>query len=337
MEIAAKKRIEWIDILRGVAIIFVIIGHLTYFPGNNALKEAIYSFHMALFFVLAGCTTNLSYKNASLWQFVKKKSVALLLPYTVWNFLPLPYPGLDVLSNYNFVERFEIFVSGRCNNGGAFWFLLTLFALQCIFALYVGVIEKRVRIIWLRILILLLMYVPVVALHVIFGGKGSAWGLATQVYFFYVPFMVGVCMMRYQEVWKFLFNKWMLFLFVILALYVPSIYGYVSNMGHLSRLSGIGITCILICIINKGQFLSPEINRKLATIGKFSLGIYVFHYTFTLSLASCMNWMEGFNSLVTFCLYLPLSLVISFLCIAIVRIIEVVPMAALFMLGQSRK
>ena len=47
-----KKRIEYIDIAKGIGIIFVISGHLL--NKNSAPYAFIYSFHMPLFFVLSG-------------------------------------------------------------------------------------------------------------------------------------------------------------------------------------------------------------------------------------------------------------------------------------------
>ena len=53
-----KKRIVWIDQLKGIAFIFVIIGHLGI---GKTFKSWIYSFHMPLFFFAAG------------WGYIKKK------------------------------------------------------------------------------------------------------------------------------------------------------------------------------------------------------------------------------------------------------------------------
>ena len=50
--ITPKKRIEYIDIAKGIGMILVVIGHCINdktFPGTW-----IYSFHMPLFFVLSG-------------------------------------------------------------------------------------------------------------------------------------------------------------------------------------------------------------------------------------------------------------------------------------------
>ncbi len=54
MSSKVRSRIEWVDIAKGIGIILVIIGHVNTF--NSSVKEWIYSFHMPLFFILAGVT-----------------------------------------------------------------------------------------------------------------------------------------------------------------------------------------------------------------------------------------------------------------------------------------
>lgn len=50
------QRIHYIDTLKGVAIVLVVIGHLLSFSfGSNALYTMIYTFHMPLFMLLSGC------------------------------------------------------------------------------------------------------------------------------------------------------------------------------------------------------------------------------------------------------------------------------------------
>lgn len=54
-----KQRVEYIDAMRGFAIILVVIGHLiqTYYCDvySNAIFRVIYSCHMPLFFFISGC------------------------------------------------------------------------------------------------------------------------------------------------------------------------------------------------------------------------------------------------------------------------------------------
>ena len=44
------KRIEWIDIAKGIGIILVVIGHISQI---KVLNDIIYSFHMPLFFIIS--------------------------------------------------------------------------------------------------------------------------------------------------------------------------------------------------------------------------------------------------------------------------------------------
>lgn len=45
------KRIDWIDVAKGIGIILMVMGH-TSMP--DAINRWIYSFHMPLFFLLSG-------------------------------------------------------------------------------------------------------------------------------------------------------------------------------------------------------------------------------------------------------------------------------------------
>ena len=53
METQIRKRIDWLDIAKGIAIISTIIGHSF---GKNRIGVFIFSFHMPIFFILSGYT-----------------------------------------------------------------------------------------------------------------------------------------------------------------------------------------------------------------------------------------------------------------------------------------
>lgn len=74
-----KKRIAWIDRLKGVAFIFVIIGHLKI---GKTFKSWIYSFHMPLFLIATGLTMNFEkiYKT-SFKDFFVNHAKKMLIPY----------------------------------------------------------------------------------------------------------------------------------------------------------------------------------------------------------------------------------------------------------------
>lgn len=72
-----KKRIEWLDISKGIAIILVVLGHTL--SSSNPLWSIIYSFHMPLFFFVAGYT----FKSKPIVEELKSSALRLLLPYVV--------------------------------------------------------------------------------------------------------------------------------------------------------------------------------------------------------------------------------------------------------------
>ena len=71
------KRIEWIDIAKGIAILLVIFGHSV---DNWAIRGLIYSFHMPLFFVLSCVTYKFSNDKNSFITSTKKAFKHLVLP-----------------------------------------------------------------------------------------------------------------------------------------------------------------------------------------------------------------------------------------------------------------
>jgi fucose 4-O-acetylase-like acetyltransferase len=75
---APKKRINWIDLVKGFGIVLVIYAHN--FP---YLETYIYGFHMPLFFFISGLFHP---KELSL-TIVKKRAKQILIPYFIWSFL----------------------------------------------------------------------------------------------------------------------------------------------------------------------------------------------------------------------------------------------------------
>lgn len=133
-----KRRIEWIDIAKGLGIILVSFGHLrngdgqsVWLPALDGTIAGIYLFHMPLFFLLAGLTFS---DRRPLGEFALRKARTLLVPYAVFSlyFLAKPVavalvPGLagafQTGHDYGIARAsFDVIVMG---NG--LWFLMALF------------------------------------------------------------------------------------------------------------------------------------------------------------------------------------------------------------------
>lgn len=85
---SSPNRIEHFDILKGIAIFLVVLGHClqTFTPDwqNNNIALAIYMFHMPLFIFISGYFFYPSVKKLSLKDFIIKKFIHLYLPSLFW-------------------------------------------------------------------------------------------------------------------------------------------------------------------------------------------------------------------------------------------------------------
>lgn len=84
------ERIHWIDLLKGLGIFFVILGHTI---KNNDLYVWIYSFHMPLFFFISGYLTEPRNSIKDYNQYIWKKCKNLLFPFFIFRIL-LVFIGL---------------------------------------------------------------------------------------------------------------------------------------------------------------------------------------------------------------------------------------------------
>lgn len=124
-----SKRIEWIDIAKGILIVLVVLGHSEI---SGVAASVINSFHMAVFFFLAGLTIKLN-ENKNL--FIVKRLKGLIMPYIVLAFIFLGYQFMKykIIGGYKFDLKsglFSIFipVSGRISTTVyGLWFLPCLF------------------------------------------------------------------------------------------------------------------------------------------------------------------------------------------------------------------
>lgn len=128
---------EYIDLIRGIGIILVVIGH----AGSPAIvRKVIYSFHMPLFFILSGFLYNdTKWAQKGFAALVKNKAKAYVIPYFILAFINLLLNGIlesrtmeivDLLHSTK-MHLFWIFYSfgsiSKMPNCTPLWFLPCIF------------------------------------------------------------------------------------------------------------------------------------------------------------------------------------------------------------------
>lgn len=139
-----KKRLDWADYAKFIGITLMLLGHNEL--GNHLLFDWIYTFHMPLFFILAGYFT--SSKQLNYRQFIRKNANQLIVPYVFFYILTLPF-GLYVIYshqyNHPFESLFELFTKPiiglflvrstdfSFHTNGPSWFFVALFLSKLLF------------------------------------------------------------------------------------------------------------------------------------------------------------------------------------------------------------
>ncbi|MBP3200560.1 MAG: hypothetical protein J6M39_02820 [Lachnospiraceae bacterium] len=83
MEVKTKKRNIYIDIMKGLLITLVVIGHLPYFEYDSRTLTLIYSFHMHAFLIIGGILSHIN-ENTKISTIIHKRVMGTLLPYFVF-------------------------------------------------------------------------------------------------------------------------------------------------------------------------------------------------------------------------------------------------------------
>lgn len=146
-----KERNHTIDILRGIAIFWVVFGHVTHLP---ELRTYIWGFHIPIFFFISGLLFRKE-KFDKFTDFLKSRLKNIVLPYAIFYLATLVYwilierhsRGADVSVESQLIGlvygtydmRYMMF-------NGALWFIPCLFSMEMLYW-FVSKCSKRIYLI----------------------------------------------------------------------------------------------------------------------------------------------------------------------------------------------
>jgi fucose 4-O-acetylase-like acetyltransferase len=117
------ERVEIIDILKGIGIMLIVLGHL---EPETYLMRFIYSFHLFLFFASSGFIGK-RYENRSFSQVLSGNLKRLLIPYIIWCTLSQIIDCVCGTITVNQAIRNVLFFDANVGWNAALWFLVSLF------------------------------------------------------------------------------------------------------------------------------------------------------------------------------------------------------------------
>ena len=289
MDKSSSQRNITVDILRGIAMLLVVLGHTL--TGciedaeHNFVFNIIWALQMPLFILISGYVTKYSKPISdvkALWKVIKKRTIAYMLPWLIWTF---GVRGL-VLGHYEYLNL--KWLAYHMDSG--YWFLFTIWVISFIYSTSVYIANKVNKEDGIKNVVAFTVSYGCFSLIVL--GVGLLLGfsfLGTKLTMYYLPFyFCGVIFGRYQHLIE--KHQGIKDVSIALALIVFNsiisrfyLYDLDETIGEiLIRIIASISGCIAIC-----GLVGPLCKKStqiiwggFGYIGTHSLEIYLTHYIF---------------------------------------------------------
>lgn len=300
-----QKRILWVDRMRGLAMLSVVIQHLSYyFPSSGSLTyiNLITVCNMGVFFFVSGYIIDKTSKINDINSFsacIKKKFLQLMVPFFFWG----------ILSNYVFSRHFsplsinEIFDEWE---HPTLWYLLTLFGYVIPFAFY--------KLIWNKKSIFMKILFWIIWNAILF----VIWKYTNELKFaaIYLPFFtLGVIVSEYDKIESYFNNKWLGTFALISILLLTNFFvsGSTSSFNSIIKII-LTVSAVIalyqLCNVNWNKYIDSFISQ----CGLYSIAIYAIHWYF-LDISFIPKYIDTNNELIVFLISTFIGVIISYVCI----------------------
>lgn len=273
-----KKRIEYLDAMRGFCMILVVYSHLGTSIGfsNIFCNNIFHTFRMPLFFFLSGFLCFSKCVPPYCVYKLRKRFLGQLIPtIIVGTLFVVLMDGGDFMDN--------LFDKSKAG----YWFTFVALEMYFVYAFITYLIDLLTSSAWLKSVIYLTIAILALPLSYYMGKSGfnnsSISGLLSLVYVVsYTPFfLLGVIAKMYYKQFNHLIeNKWIISA-VIIVFSILHIVGNLYTINIKLIFYGVpGVTLVYIIFYHFQDYLSCKtcIGSALSYIGKRTLPIYLIHY-----------------------------------------------------------
>lgn len=288
-----SKRVQYIDIAKGIGILLVVLGHNDLAAYHPMLHRFIYAFHMALFFFLSGIffKPERSFKEIFTRRFktlIKPLIFALLLIYGISVFF-------GKMSFAMALQRLlkSLYMTGPYLNWVQLWFLPVLFLIN-LYAFFFYRATQKLPQNWMRWLVLVIslwigtLWLPYMWTFdfTIMGRSFSTYGLPANVdlillggfYFVLGREIYRQLPERFFESWVTLLVSAVVLFGMVFSLDIPVDFNtreYTSwTLNTIEAIAGI---IFILSLSRQIEFYSERMTRFFKYIGSLTLTILVFH------------------------------------------------------------
>ena len=281
------KRLDYVDIAKGLGIILVVVGHIS---PVKWLNQLIYTFHMPLFFLIAGMffRTHNSTKELAVKYFYR-----LIVPLLFFTLLFFPYQIFNLNTAGDLTYKNAIAISPLFGGNGittTFWFPEVLFmSLLLINILKIKLLKGSSRLIFLSVVLFLLSHI-----------------ISTFSFLKYLPFSISVILYAIplliigNLLGNFDFKKYkapLVYLMIVaIGIFLLKLnyrFDMKNHMYGIPFVAELFAIIITVGILAFSTYLEEtKLGTGLAYIGKASLVIMFCHQFIQVSLPFDIPWLK---------------------------------------------
>jgi fucose 4-O-acetylase-like acetyltransferase len=265
------NRVNWIDAARGIGIVLVVLGHVERgLVGSGIARSAgwldldfvLYSFHMPLFFLLAGLNAPRGLSRGSK-HYLLSKVTTVVYPYFLWSIIQgLTLVSMSSLTNgkYNIDDLLQIGWTPMSQ----FWFLYTLMMIH----ITVSIIGNRI--------------LPLIIVGVVSFVASQFYPLNSVLerYFHCLPFFaLGIALFRFIGAVDELRPVRLPYVAALWLTFGVSVYAsWAFDSVNFDRWSNLpAALCGIAAVIATAKWMRERTLKGFVYLGVASMTIYVMH------------------------------------------------------------
>lgn len=296
-----KQRLHHFDVVKGIAILFVVMGHVMILGIHNIdcafIFKLIEKIHMPLFFFTSGYFTYKIANGNILKPNISSRFKQLIIPFfcvsTLWIYY-FPHSGIESSLD----STWHGLYTSYWKNG--YWFTICLFELILIYYLIVPLLNK-LKETYLQVILITITYIFIgIFTQVCNPLLSTCFGISLLFQFFPI-FFIGILAKKYNDKFNnILSNSNIITIAILLGgflLYYVCYYWEFPKMPYLvveiaTSIAHVAVVIVAFTVIKpwcENEFTKETPNRSiriLQYIGQESLSIYLLHYFFLFPLTS---------------------------------------------------
>lgn len=261
----SKNRVEYVDRLKGFAMLSVVIGHLCAwdFGGNTMFTELVSTYHMPLFMLLSGLVIS----APPSWRKCLRKIIQFMMPAVVVGLVYSYYKGISVHDFFFNCMKF------------GFWYLFVLAFFYILLLPFnsISTCEGKKGAFY-HLSLALAIYAAISVIYYLLPGSVDDLLCVRVMKRFYPAFMLGFFMRRYGIANNLLNHNWMFT--VSLLSFIACLLLIRHGYEHLEIPTGLVGAFSFFWLFKEREHDSSFIESELARIGRCSLDVYIYHVFF---------------------------------------------------------